>query len=84
MGGCTFKRKAPFATTSFKKGVGVFLRVGLFSGVGLDYGTIQCQLSAWLPHLRKEVAQACCAQHSIYFEDTSTGEVTSKEVAAIV
>ena len=36
MGRRTFERKAPFATTSFKKrGVGVFLRVGIFLG---DYG----------------------------------------------
>ena len=32
MGGRTFERKAPFETTSFKKGVSVFSRVGLFSG----------------------------------------------------
>ena len=35
MGGRTFERKVPFATTLLKKGVGVFLSVGLFSG---DYG----------------------------------------------
>ena len=28
--------------------------------------------------------QACCVQHSVYFEDTNTGEVTSEEVTAIV
>ena len=37
IGGHTFKRKAPFATTLFKKGgVGLFSRVGLFLG---DYST---------------------------------------------
>ena len=34
----------PFATTSFKKGVGLFLRVGLFSG---DYG--MCKLVYVIP-----------------------------------
>ena len=38
MGGCTFKRKALFATTSLKKGGGHISRVGLFSG---DYGILK-------------------------------------------
>ena len=46
IGGCTFKRKAPFAKTSFKKGGGG----GLFSRVGLvsrDYG-VYLLLLDWL------------------------------------
>ena len=46
MGGCTFERKAPFATTSFKKVGGVFSRVGLFLG---DYGThIKIFIHLWV------------------------------------
>ena len=55
MGGRTFERKAPFATTSFKKGgMGVFSRVGLFSG---DYGIY----IVW----REDTTYHNIAQHSI-------------------
>ena len=44
MGERTFVRKAPFATTSFRKGVGVFSRVSVFLG---DYG--MCKLVYVIP-----------------------------------
>ena len=64
MGGHTFKRKAPFARTSFKKGgEGLFSRVGLFLG---DYGSSKVPTSS---ATGDEVNGVCnkemCKAHSI-------------------
>ena len=48
MDGCTFERKAPFATTSFKKGGGCIFKGGLISG---DYGIYNGNPTGHLPCL---------------------------------
>ena len=59
------ERKVPFATTSFEKGVvGVFSRVGLFSG---DYGT--CPNTS---HGRQLNTKVCGSEGAIFLFLLST------------
>ena len=62
LGGCTFERRAPFATTSFKKRVDIFSRVDLFSG---DYGKIFC--ANFKIHLSVHLVQHSSSNHNFTF-----------------